>query len=302
MQLKNTKLKALLTLVIIATCFLQATAANNWNVPADKKAKNSYIKFDAATSKQGEDIYTKNCVSCHGNMGKDNNLKSLQPLPPDLSKASSQLLTDGELFYILTIGRAIMPSFQSILSEEDRWKVISYIRSFNKNYVQVLSQFDSNKAKLVKINLNFNTKTNQIEVQAKANGKAGIVALKDAEIGLFAKRYFGKIPIDDTQHANSEGVAVFNFPKDLPGDKAGNVILVVNLKDENYGEIALTKSLKIGIPTDKPALNQERAIWNIMAKAPYWIIFLYLFGILAFGAVLLYLIYSLNRLKKAGTE
>ncbi len=40
------------------------------------------------------------------------------------------------MFYKITVGKSPMPSFKTILAEEDRWDVISYIRSFNKNYVQ----------------------------------------------------------------------------------------------------------------------------------------------------------------------
>lgn len=297
-----TKNLRIVTFAIVSLFFLQSFAGNNWNVPADKKAKNSYIKFDAVSSGQGEAIYTKNCMSCHGNPGKGNNLKSLNPMPPDLSSVRTQSLTDGELFYILTTGRMIMPSFQNVLSEEERWKVISFIRSFNKNYVQVLSKLNSNKSNLVKIDVSFDSKTNQIKVDVKANEKTGVVLLKDAETSLFVSRYFGRLQIDKSQRTNNDGVAIFNFPKDLPGDKTGLVELIVKLNDENYGEIESVHKFKIGIPTDKPALNKDRAIWNVLAKAPYWIIILYTAGVLVFGLVLLYLLYSLNKLRKLGTN
>ena len=296
----NIKLKATIALIITAFCFLQATAGNNWNVPADKKAKNSTFKFDANTVKDGESVYTKNCVSCHGNPTKGNSLKSLNPVPPDLSSAKTQELTDGELFYILNTGRVIMPSFNNVLSEVDRWKVIAYIRSFNKNYVQQVSTNDATKSQLVKADIDFNKNTNQLTVTVKANEKSGAISLKNDEIALFANRYFGRLQIGVTQHTSADGVAVFDFPKDLPGDKDGNVKLVVKVNDDTYGEILRLKTMKIGISTDKPALNEERAIWNVLAKAPYWIIILYTSGVLAFGCVLLYLLYSLNRLRKAG--
>ena len=289
-------------LAVISVFLVQSFAQNNWNVPADKKAKNSYIKFDAASAGQGEAIYNKNCASCHGNPGKGNSLKSLNPIPPDLSSKGTQALTDGELSYILTTGRAVMPSFKSVLSEEDRWKVISYIRSFNKSYVQVLSKFDPNKAKLVKVSMNYDTKTYQVKVDVKANEKSGVVSLKNAEIGLFVSRYFGKLQIEKSQLTNADGQAVFNFPKDLPGDKTGTVELVVKLNDENYGEIESATKLKIGVPTDKPGLSDNRAIWNVLAKAPFWIIILYTAGVLAFIAVLLYLVMTLNKIRKSADE
>lgn len=131
MSRRNIKLKVAVIFTIGLAFGVNAIGANNWNVPADKKERNSYIKFDAAIASQGEAIYTKNCASCHGNPGKNNSMKSLTPVPPDLSSTGTQSLTDGELFYILSTGRMVMPSFQNSLSEEERWKVISYIRSFN---------------------------------------------------------------------------------------------------------------------------------------------------------------------------
>ena len=297
---KNINLKLAIVLVINLLLCINAIAENNWNVPADKKAKNSYIKFDAVSAQTGEAIYTKNCLSCHGNPGKGNSLKSLNPIPPDLSSTKTQQLTDGELFYILTTGRMIMPSFKNVLSEDERWKVISFIRSSNKKYVQVLSKFDPTKSKLVKIDMKFDSKTNKILVEVKANEKTGIVSLKDAEIALFATRYFGRLQIEKTQRTNNEGSAAFTFPKDLPGDKLGNVELVVKVNDDNYGEIEYLKKFNIGIPTDKPSLTQKRAIWNVLAKAPVWIIVLYASGVLVFGLVLLYLLSNLRKLKKTG--
>ena len=293
-------LRIALTLAVTILYCANDFAANNWNVPADKKTKNSYIKFDAASASQGEAIYNKNCASCHGNPGKGNSLKSLSPVPPDLSSAKSQELTDGELFYILSTGRMVMPSFKNVLSEDERWRVISFIRSSNKSYVQTLSKFDPNKSKLVKITLNFDPATHTIRVLAIANEKSGVVVLKDAEVALFATRYFGRLQIGKSTKTDKDGVANFKFPKDLPGDKTGVVELAAKVNDENYGEIESVSKMKVGTPTDKPALNKDRAIWNVMAKAPIWIIVLYSFGVLVFVLILLYLLNNLRKLKKLG--
>jgi len=292
----------IVTFVLVSLFFLQSFAGNNWNVPADKKAKNSNIKFDASTAKEGEAIYTKNCVSCHGNPTKGNSLKSLKPIPPDLSSTNTQLLTDGELFYILNVGRAIMPSFSNILPEADRWKVISYIRNFNKNYVQQLSTTDASKSDLVKISMDFDKKSNQITVTVTANEKNGVVSLKEDEIILFANRYFGRLQIDKSQKTSALGVATFTFPKDLPGDKDGNVKLTVKVNDDTYGEIIRQNTFKIGIPTDKPSLTANRAIWNVLFKAPFWIIILYTSGVLVFGLVLLYLLNNLRKISVSGSK
>ena len=114
-----------ISITLIIAFFYFNSYAQRWDVPTDKKAKNSYFKFTIETSKEGESKFTKNCQSCHGNIGKDNALKTLKPIPPDLASAKTQELTDGELFYIITTGRMVMPSFKNIFSEDEIWKIIS---------------------------------------------------------------------------------------------------------------------------------------------------------------------------------
>ncbi len=295
----NIKLTILFLLAIFSFSKINAQA---WDVPADKKAKNSYIKFDENTAKEGEAIYTKNCVSCHGNPGKANNLKTLNPIPPDLGAAKTQALTDGELFYILNTGRGAMPSFKNTLSEEERWKTISYIRSFNKQYVQVVSKTDPTKSKLVKIKLDVDSLTNKIKVAVIANEIKGVVLLKDAEINMFVSRYFGKLQIGKTLRTDSVGCVLFDFPKNLPGDSIGNLEIVINVNDEIYGEIESINKVKIGVPTNKPSLTEKRAIWNVLKLAPWWIIITYTSILLGVGFILLLIIKNLFKIRKLGED
>ena len=145
MSIKNINLRTFASFTI-GLLIVFSTYGQDWNVPQEQKEKNSYIKFDETAASQGQALYNANCASCHGNPGKNNALKSLNPIPPDLGGASANALTDGELLYILNTGRGVMPSFKNVLSEEDMWKTIAYIRSYHKNYTQVLSQFDPSKS------------------------------------------------------------------------------------------------------------------------------------------------------------
>jgi len=292
LQKKHT-MPAIIILLLLA--FNMSGIARNWKAPDDQKDKNSYIKFDASTAAQGEALYNANCASCHGNPGKNNALKSLNPIPPDLSTAPTQSLTDGELLYILNNGAGLMPSFKNVLSEEKEWLVISYLRGFNKNYVQKLSQFDPAKSKLVKLVSSFDKASNAIVVTATAAEKSGTIAIAGAEVSVFVKRYLGNLQIDKTAKTDNSGVAKFAFPTDLPGNKKGELDVLVKMFDENYGEVQATKTYTIGIPTDKPGLNDNRAIWNVVAKAPFWVIGLYSTGLIAF---LMLLGFLLNNLRK----
>lgn len=289
-----------IAIVIFVSLFYLNAMAQDWNIPADKKARNSNIKFTPSTAKQGEDLFSKNCISCHGNPGKGNNLKSLNPIPPDLAGTITQKRTDGDIFYIITTGKMIMPSFANVFSEEQRWDIISYLRTFNKNYVQVLSKSDASKSKLVKINTLFGSKNNIIRVEVTANEPSGMVLLKNAEVSLFVNRYFGRMQIDKTIKTDNAGAATFNFPKNLPGDKKGNVNLIVKVNDETYGEIESQSKFKIGTPTNKPSLTENRAIWNVMAKAPIWLLITYFSCVLIVISCFLYIFYNLYRIYKIG--
>ena len=195
----------------------------------------------------------------------------------------------------------VMPSFKNVFSEDERWKIISYLRSFHKGYVQVLSKFDPRKSKLVKMVLSFNPLTHLVRVEIKATEKTGIVLLKNDEVELFVTRYFGRLKIDKSMTTNNQGIAFFKFPEDLPGDKTGLVELVAKVSDDNYGEVEKQNKFKIGIPTDKPPLTANRAIWNVVEKAPVWLLITYTSAVLFFVLFLAFILNNLRKLKKAGT-
>jgi mono/diheme cytochrome c family protein len=293
------QLKYILAFVATGLLFLQSIA-QDWDIPAKSKTKNSFIKFTPELAKEGEAIFTKNCQQCHGIPETGTSLKTLKPIPPDLGTNVTQARTDGDLFYIITTGRLVMPSFKNIFTEEDRWKLISYLRSFNKKYIQVLSKTDPSKSKLVKIKLEFDSTHYILKADIKAYESNETIALKEDEVSLFAERYFGKLQLDKTQKTNLEGIAVFTLPKDLPGDKDGMVNLTISVSDDIYGEIESLNKLKIGIPTDKPSLTDKRAIWNVVTKAPIWIIVTYTSIVLLVTAALIYILMRLKKLRDFG--
>ncbi len=289
----------IIAFVLLAFLVTAPLYARNWKSPDDQKDKKSYLKFDATTASQGEALYNANCASCHGTPGKNNSLKSLNPIPPDLSTKASQQLTDGELLYIVTNGAGLMPSFKNILSEEKEWLIISYLRGFNKEYVQQLSKFDPAKSKLVKLTTTFDKASQSIIIQAIANEKTGVVAIAGAEVSLFVKRYFGNFQVDKSVKTDAMGKATIAFPTDIPGDKTGKLNVLVKMFEANYGEVQKTDSFDIGIPTDKPALNEKRAIWNVVSKAPLWVIGLYSMGLISFLMLLAYLLLNLRKIFKS---
>lgn len=101
-----------------------------------------------ATREKGKIIYERSCLFCHGADGKGDGPagwfmgRYAAPHPRDFtvesfkfrSTASGDLPTDQDLFRTITQGvPGYMPSFNGF-SEEERWSVIAYLKSFNPRF------------------------------------------------------------------------------------------------------------------------------------------------------------------------
>ncbi len=91
----------------------------------------------------GESIFASNCVFCHGAQGKADGpvLQTMkdrynygtdaQPytITPNLTDPFVVQQADAALFGWVTNGVTVMPSFQKLLSVDERWQVVNYIRA-----------------------------------------------------------------------------------------------------------------------------------------------------------------------------
>jgi mono/diheme cytochrome c family protein len=92
------------------------------------------VPADAASLARGQEIYQESCASCHGISGRGDGPAGvmLRPRPADFRVHMAAGHTDQELFEWVTNGvqGAAMPPFKDGLTEEGRWHVINYIRTF----------------------------------------------------------------------------------------------------------------------------------------------------------------------------
>jgi mono/diheme cytochrome c family protein len=295
-------IKFFLFLVAILLISLHLSA-QEWVVPAEDGVKLSPFAFNDSTKKVGADLYNTNCKSCHGDPGK-NNAINLVPAPPDIASQKMQANSDGGLHFKLIQGRTPMPSFKNILSATDIWRVISFIRSFNDKYVQAVetkTPAAGNAATNIKILFTWNKDKNQVEMAVSGMKENKIQAISEAEVKLFAKRYFGNLLIDQARNTDAGGKVLFNFPKDLPGDSTGFVQLRARLSDEAaYGDVGVDTTLAIGVPTYRPPLNEPRAMWNVVQKTPIWLLLAYTFTVLAVWGIIFYVLLQIRAIYKAG--
>ncbi|MBC8192528.1 MAG: c-type cytochrome [Candidatus Marinimicrobia bacterium] len=94
------------------------------------------MDFTADMLERGKERYQIYCSACHGVNadGKGKILFYKYPIPPaNFYDERIKKLSDGHMFNAVTAGWLNMPSLKAQVSVEDRWAIISYIRSLQKN-------------------------------------------------------------------------------------------------------------------------------------------------------------------------
>jgi mono/diheme cytochrome c family protein len=111
-----------------------SAAEEEWKAPARAARKKNPIPMDDASVAAGKAVFVQQCLPCHGEGGKGDGpqSKDLNPKPRNLSEAKIWEQSDGSIFWKLTEGRKPMPTFEKILTEEQRWQVINYIHGFEQ--------------------------------------------------------------------------------------------------------------------------------------------------------------------------
>jgi mono/diheme cytochrome c family protein len=297
-------MKSVIAVIWCLVLFPSFTRGQEWIVPEEKRGRLSTFPFSDETRKEGERLYTVNCMSCHGNPGKGNFL-ALVPAPGDPATEKIQRNSDGEIFYKVTVGKGQMPSFRSVLTTDEIWKTVSYIRSFNKSYVQQVMLAITSSAypgAVISMKLAYDAAAHTLTVKALAADEAKTVPVTGAGVKISAARYFGMLPVDEEKITDSKGIAVFMIPADMPGDTAGNVSISVRFTDEEvFGVVSKDTVIKAGAITVPVSLVAERAMWNNVRKAPVWIILVYTLGVLAVWGFIFLVMMKLRDIYTIGT-
>jgi len=126
----------LLTLICIVIAYAAFQKDRPWVVPEEVKKLKNPLSPAESTLKVAKAIYIDQCAQCHGELGKGDGPESMMHslAPADLTDAGHmRAITDGEIFYQISEGRKPMPSFKKRLTEEERWGLVLFVRSFARS-------------------------------------------------------------------------------------------------------------------------------------------------------------------------
>jgi hypothetical protein len=216
-----------------------------------------------------------------------------------MASEKMQANTDADIFYKMTTGRGAMPSFANTLTPDQRWKIINFIKSFDPKNKGLLVAEQPVKAKL---RVDTDVSRSVIAITAQSQDKKGIWGqLSDAEVSVRAKRTFGYLEIGRAT-TNPAGIAEFQFPKDFKSDRQGLVDLTVSLGEDYSSDAVELKNVKLGTATEPENLFSHRVLWSTNPRTQLWLIFTYLGVVGGVWLTILYIVYLISGIYKAGRD
>lgn len=105
-------------------------------VPEAYHGARNPLNPDSSVIGEGGVLYQENCASCHGmtGMGDGEAARSLNPSPALLAyMIQMPMSVDEYMYWSISDGGAAfgtaMPAFKDILSEDEIWKIVTYMRA-----------------------------------------------------------------------------------------------------------------------------------------------------------------------------
>lgn len=143
----HTGITALLTTFLLTAWFLAELAgcrpagkdkeaddfSKPWMAPPEADKLQPTISDLNVALKTGQEIYSLQCVSCHGphGYGDGGAGKGQGQKPANFHSRRVENESIGALFWKITNGRGNMPSFKKAFNDEQRWSLVAYVKSLS---------------------------------------------------------------------------------------------------------------------------------------------------------------------------
>ena len=109
--------------------------SKTWIAPKAAGEVKNPLAGNKEVIKYAQIIYSSYCTPCHGNKGKGDGIAApgLAIKPADHTSDAVQKQTDGALYWMISQGHSPMPSYKTVLTDNQRWELVNYIRTIAKN-------------------------------------------------------------------------------------------------------------------------------------------------------------------------
>ncbi|OFY16904.1 MAG: hypothetical protein A2X11_00815 [Bacteroidetes bacterium GWE2_42_24] len=284
-----------------------------WQVPAAKKSVKNPVAVSPAVIEKGKSLYITHCKSCHGDPGKGNGLP-LVPKPTDPASDKYQGQTDGEMFFKIQTGRGAMPKFAEVISDNDKWSIIHFVRSLKKKSsagageiildtlpadLSVASASLSGQPITLKLKYR-DSDTSLIATLTIVNEEGETVPAPGVPVAFFIRRYFGNLPIsEEVDHTNQEGRVGVSIPRNLPGDTSGMLHIFARIAEpDKFGAASDSIDAICGKPSVMVNITEERTLWGRSRVAPLYIIITFFGALLIVWGTMGYVVMNVMKIAK----
>lgn len=95
----------------------------------------------------------------------------------------------------------------------------------------------------------------------------------------------------------------FDAPQELPGDESGHLELTAHLvNQEMFGITQVDTTLAVGQAFVPVSLTRDRAMWNVVQKAPIWLLLAYTLSVLIAWGIIFYILFQIKKIFDIGAE
>jgi mono/diheme cytochrome c family protein len=144
-----------------------------------------------AVLRRGQLLFNRTCAMCHGRDGDAANgyVAPTKQRPdrfggiPSINTQNVALMSDGEIYHIVSLGRNRMPDLAAQLLPSDRWAVVLYASALARA-TQAMSDAEKRLAELRKATAAGGAKANDAEAKAELEACAATVAQKQRDLQL----------------------------------------------------------------------------------------------------------------------
>jgi len=130
------------------------------------------------------------------------------------------------------------------------------------------------------------------------------VPVPGVDMKIAIKRLGGNLNVTETPTYTTDSLGIANAEfayKNLPGDSAGNLILVASVEDNDlFGNLTSEKTVPWGTSVKYSSDYNTRSLFARRGFSPYWLIWMSYSIIAAVWFVIVYLFVQIRKLKKMG--